>query len=230
MHKPETGDVGKGLIFRPEIRKLLGMSSLRLIKEYLAVEIPPGENILDNPYLQRCMQLNSERKEWFQISDAREAMVKDYAWAIPNDAAIKLLVEYSPIVELGAGSGYWAHLVSKNGGDIVAYDKHPVGSKKADYTFNQKWFDVQVGHVVSIKKHSSRTLFLCWPPYADDFALRCLRAYQGEFLISVDECLGGCVADEGYFEELEANWTLVKEIKIPTWRGIEDSMTLYQRN
>ena len=31
-----------------------------------------------------------------------------YACAVPNDAVIRALARYAPLIEIGAGSGYWA--------------------------------------------------------------------------------------------------------------------------
>ena len=45
-----------------------------------------------------------------------------YAWAIPDERALKIIREYGPIVEMGAGRAYWARLLEARGVDIVAYD------------------------------------------------------------------------------------------------------------
>jgi protein-L-isoaspartate O-methyltransferase len=41
---------------------------------------------------------------------------------VPNEEAIRQIAVLSPIVEVGAGLGYWASLIAKAGADIVAYD------------------------------------------------------------------------------------------------------------
>ena len=33
--------------------------------------------------------------------------VKKYAWAIPGPKALEEIKKYSPIIEIGAGAGYW---------------------------------------------------------------------------------------------------------------------------
>lgn len=45
-----------------------------------------------------------------------------YAWAIPDDRALRILEEFSPVIEIGAGRGYWAHLLRERGVDTLAYD------------------------------------------------------------------------------------------------------------
>lgn len=36
-----------------------------------------------------------------------------YAWAIPDDRALRILHHFSPIVEVGAGKGYWGYCLQK---------------------------------------------------------------------------------------------------------------------
>jgi methylase of polypeptide subunit release factors len=48
-----------------------------------------------------------------------------YAFASPNSEALKALVKLSPIVEIGAGVGYWAALLRQQGAEVVAIDQNP---------------------------------------------------------------------------------------------------------
>ena len=53
-------------------------------------------------------------------------MIKDrFSWAIPNEEALDAIAAVGPIVEIGAGTGYWAWLLQKRGVDVVAYDATP---------------------------------------------------------------------------------------------------------
>jgi hypothetical protein len=38
---------------------------------------------------------------------------RKYAWAIPDERAIRAMYQYGPIVEIGAGKGYWGYLLRK---------------------------------------------------------------------------------------------------------------------
>ena len=46
----------------------------------------------------------SDDRHW----DARKDAVQQYAWAVPTEEALDVLSEHAPLVEVGAGSGYWA--------------------------------------------------------------------------------------------------------------------------
>ncbi|KAG7385694.1 hypothetical protein PHYPSEUDO_001148 [Phytophthora pseudosyringae] len=65
------------------------------------------------------------RSEMYAALDVTVAM--KYSWAIPDERALQILKHYGPIVEMGAGSGYWARLLQLRGVDLVAYDLHVAG-------------------------------------------------------------------------------------------------------
>src|ERR1019366_9271626 len=55
------------------------------------------------------------RSEPGHARENRSTMIDHYAYAIPNDAALDRLASLGPIVEVGAGAGYWAHLLRERG-------------------------------------------------------------------------------------------------------------------
>ena len=159
---------------------------------------------------------------------SRESCCGQYAWAIPNDEAIQAIIKLSPIVEIGAGNGYWAYLIDKLGGDIVAYDKYkPL--ENTEFHYDKEWFNVQEGGPEKVIEHSDRTLLLVWPPYEGALARQCLKNYTGSTLIYVGEDKGGCTADDEFFDILENDYTQVEDLYIPQWIGIHDCMGIYTK-
>ena len=51
-----------------------------------------------------------------------------YAWAVPSHEALSAIAEASPrgVVEIGAGTGYWAYELRDRGVSVAAYDIAPV--------------------------------------------------------------------------------------------------------
>ena len=45
--------------------------------------------------------------------------------AAPNSAALSLLAARAPLVEIGAGTGYWAAILRRRSVDVLAYDLNP---------------------------------------------------------------------------------------------------------
>jgi hypothetical protein len=50
-------------------------------------------------------------------------MADKYAWAVPDARALRIIASFSPIVEIGAGRGYWGSLLSKAGVDYIGFDR-----------------------------------------------------------------------------------------------------------
>lgn len=158
------------------------------------------------------------------LSSARKCLTKKYSWAIPSISAVKEIIKHGPIVEIGAGSGYWASLIKNNGGDVVAYD---------DYSWNYLETHTKVlrGNESKASKHPDRVLFLCWPPYDDDMAYKSAESHfsaGGKKIIYIGEACGGCNANYDFFDFLETNYSLVESVRIPKWDYINDAMFIYE--
>jgi len=153
----------------------------------------------------------------------REDLTKKYAFAIPTDKAIRKLVELSPLIEICAGTGYWAKLISEAGGDIIAIDN----GERTDFT--HKWFEIQKGTHDEVSKYPDRTLLLCWPPLNDIMAYETVELYKGETVVYIGEGDGGCNATEEFFEYLEKNFVEQETIAIPQWPGIHDYFVIWRR-
>lgn len=164
--------------------------------------------------------------------ETRRACIRKYGFAIPNEEALAAICKLSPIVEVGAGTGYWAMLLRERGCDVLAFDNAVPETGKADqneYGFNGTWTEVLHGDEQIAAKYPRRTLMLCWPPYNTPMAAATLDAYQGRTLVYIGEGEGGCNASDEFFEELRDYWTEVATIDIPQWFGINDYLAIYQR-
>ncbi len=162
--------------------------------------------------------------------DRRVGCVRRYAFAIPTDAALATLARYAPIVELGAGTGYWAFLLRSRGADCVAYDLAPPDRMSNPNRFRSlTWTYVEPGDVDKLGAHPDRALFLCWPSYREPFATRALTAYTGTTLLYIGEPAGGHTADDAFFAQLAGEWRSVEQLALPNWPGTQDALTVYRR-
>ena len=127
--------------------------------------------------------------------------------AIPSTAALKAIAKVAPVVEMGAGSGYWAAMLHERGVDVVAYDAEPPRPDEANNGFATRTFhEVRCGEsgVFSDSAHAAerlheRALLLVWPnqdpneeedPTQDPWELECLQDYYaagGQTVIYVGE-------------------------------------------
>lgn len=157
----------------------------------------------------------------------RDVLCKKYAWAIPTDEALAVLAKYSPLIEIGAGKGYWASLID---GDILCYDCH-ANNPEVNYCVDggANYHKVYRGGTDRIAEHPERTLFLCWPPYDTEMGGDCLQAYKGDVFIYIGEGCGGCTGGTCFWDQIEEGWEEEKCLDLPQWYGINDSMTVFRR-
>jgi hypothetical protein len=167
---------------------------------------------------------------FIQMLKRRHVYCETYAWAIPNPEAIDTLVEHSPLIEIGAGRGYWAALAAAQGADIIAFDPNPPDRADVNNWHHQPgmFFHVERAGPEVVSRHPDRTLFLCWPPFKSDAALRTLRSYKGKTVIYVgDE--GRDAGTPQFCAELAKYFTLVQVVDIPRWPGINDRLEVWRR-
>ncbi len=185
-----------------------------------------------NPYLQEAQAVNYQWYNWQTRKDNRDPLVAKYAWAIPNDNAIQLLAGMGPIIEMGAGNGYWAKLIVDAGGKIEPFDVKP-GQHHHAAMAREVWYPVINGGPDQITvRHKDWVLLLVWPPYGGSLAFEALTRFMeigGKTVVFVGESGGGCTADDTFFELLEAHFESVGRADIPQWWGLHDSLTVYQR-
>lgn len=109
-----------------------------------------------------------------ELTAALQVVFK-FAWAIPDDRAVKIVAAMSPVVEVGAGRGYWARLVREAGGAVECYDIEP-NDKPSENTPHSvpfpNWVHVKQGGPECVLRHPGSTLMLCYPDGAS--ALCCL--------------------------------------------------------
>lgn len=191
---------------------------------------------MDNPLLKLYREVTPnkfEEGDYIRNMEARTKLTREYAWAVPNDEAISTISSHSPIVEMGAGAGYWAHLLRNAGCDIIAYDKWVKEMSPFElniWNTGNKFTEVFSGDPSSLSKHNDRTLFLCWPPYGDPMASECLKHWKGNKVIYVGEADGGTCATDDFFEQLCESFLLQTVVNIPQWFGIHDVLTVWERN
>ena len=105
-------------------------------------------------------------------------------FAVPSDAVLQRMEQFGPIVEVGAGTGYFTAILQARGVDAVAYDlSPPTEDHEASGFFSHTYTDVQEGDAKRLFAEdpslASRTLLIVWPnnPDREDS-----HFYEGEHL------------------------------------------------
>jgi hypothetical protein len=154
---------------------------------------------------------------------------RQYTYAIPSNDIHSKIREFcgDKIIEMGAGTGYWAKYLSQFEIDVVAFDTIETRSEYCDDIY---YYDIGEGGPEALNLITDRALLLVWPPYNEPFAYDCLKAYKGDNLISVGEGYGGCTGDDTFFNLVEEEWDIVHcNYDCLNFYGISSFETIYKR-
>jgi hypothetical protein len=167
------------------------------------------------------------------IYQARTKAVRQWAFSVPSPDAISAITTHAPrIVELCAGTGYWAKVLALAGCDVIALDKIATGNSN-DYMGGQEigeFFPVRPGDIPDVAAYPDRALMLAWPPYDSPVAREAVESWGGDVLVYIGEPPGGCTADDSFFAMLETDFTELAYVDLPSWDGIHDYLTIQRRN
>jgi hypothetical protein len=184
-----------------------------------------------------CMEVDEDpwsRIDRFQERQAaREEAILRYAFAIPDGHALDVLAAHAPIVEMGAGTGYWARLLRDRGVDVVAYDAAP-GYGGDEGAGVEMYTEVLTGAPEVLAEHADRTLLLVWPPLwhegddEEDMSVACLDHWHGRFLVYVGDW-GVATASQAFHDRLRTEFTEVASHVIPQWEDVHDRLWVLER-
>lgn len=203
------------------------MDHLKLIRWYPAVvsDSPRGERIEVFDFAPLHMQQGLRLVK-------RRLLSRTYGWGMPLDSSLCWLrdrLQGTPVIEVGAGAGYWSSLLKARSVDVIATDLQQI--KSNGFTIGSGFTHVrQQDAVQAASENSDRALMLVWPPPASSMADSSLEAYEGDLLVYVGDPLGGMCADPGFFSQLSRNWRLTSVCPLHLrWLGYQDEIQIYQR-
>jgi hypothetical protein len=96
-----------------------------------------------------------------------EPIRRGVSYAIPSREALAALKRLSPIVECGAGSGYWARMLRDAGADVLAFDSQPPTVEGNNACACRTFCEVTRADCAALfDEHpdlAQRTLLMVWP-------------------------------------------------------------------
>ena len=166
----------------------------------------------------------------------RHEFIAKFGFAVITHEVIELLRGYQPLLEIGAGSGYWSYELQQAGIDSIATDSntgkyyHRFVAGREDGNWKEKYTNVEVLTARrAIMKYPNRNLLTVWPDYDAPWTTGMLRAFEGEYVIYVGEGTGGCTGSEKFHEMLETEYNDIADLTIPQFDGIHDRLTVFKR-
>jgi hypothetical protein len=200
---------------------------------------------MDNPFLTRArpvidalshsISMYEDLEEEARARELKNQLRRHYAYAVPDEKAIRVLVGLSPIVEIGAGLGYWASLIEQEGGSAICYDNCPPQWQENGYLSRDTGYHpILSGGPPQAEAHSDRTLFLCWP---DDFnqeagwSDQTLERYLdsgGHTLALVSEGPGNAAGSDRLFELAASRMKKTRTVHHPKFPSLYDRLDIYR--
>lgn len=186
----------------------------------------------------------------------RDRICQWSAFACPDKEAVSLIGQFCPpnesLLELGAGTGYWAHQLRKEGVRVVATDKTGSSSTLENNSANMNeyhgwfphWSTVQPmsasfslsskdkksngGHAVKDLARTCSVLLLVYPPPNVSMAADALRSFQGDRFIYVGEFRGD-TGDKHFETALYKDWTCQGVKSLPNWGNTAARLSFWIR-
>jgi hypothetical protein len=173
---------------------------------------------------------------WPRIDVIGSALASKYAWAVPDHKALTILSYFSPLIEIGAGLGYWAKLLQEMSVDIVCFDK--IVPPK-----DERWTAVKKGGPEKLLDEDisgSRNLVLCYPDEDESMGVQCIENFSGEYIIHIGELIGtgslsepqkpwGRTSSAEMQQELMANFHCVLSLELQGYPHARDHLTVWKR-
>lgn len=201
----------------------------------------------DAPHSSRPRTLKFDLDTELDTFRQRREVCATYGFAVPTPEALKLIASYGDVIEIGAGTGFWAELLRDQGIDVMAVDP-----MENDWT---QWFPsglvghVEMGDHTSCVRYPERTLLMIWPSM-DSWAGEALQLFAeagGQRVVYIGEGCGGCTANDSFFEQVgecyhydndgkhnacphpPPQWEISTKLEIPCWEGLHDQLWVLER-
>jgi len=152
----------------------------------------------------------------------REDAIKKFGFSIPCSEVVEVITKGSPILEVGAGSGYWSRLLRQAGADVVCTD---IGEgQHGNYQITVGEDVERISAQDAVRKYPERNVFVSWPSYSMQWAFEMAKEIQsGRTLFYIGEW-HGCTADDQFRDLLSDEFTEAGTVRIPQWPAIHDRL------
>ncbi len=163
--------------------------------------------------------------------EVRKAFCRVWGFSIPCREAVEALRGLNhPLVEVGAGSGYWTALLRAAGLDVVATDleaqgEGPYGSGMGRYAPLEA-----LGAVEAVRAYPGRDVFCSWPSAGADWCAEAVSEIAvGRAFAWIGDRPGGVTATPALHEVLAERFEPVAEVEIPQFPWVDDRLTIHRR-
>jgi hypothetical protein len=175
----------------------------------------------------------------------RDQFIREFGFGVPTREALDRICAFSPLLEIGAGSGAWARLLAMRGADIIATDPHVESFVHVVVKGVERWTWEKMHHPVlplagktAVRRWRTRNVFCCWPSLSQTWLRQAARAMlPGRALIVVREDATADQRTWGYVEHHfkpvgesrthgEEQW-IDNSLELPNWGYLHDHLEVW---
>jgi len=152
-----------------------------------------------------------------------------YSYVFPSTSMLAILSQLGSVIEMGAGTGYWAYKLRFTGVDVIAFDKAPPDGDRANryYAKTGTWTNVLQGDQTVLPDYPNRALFLCWPPLFSSLG-DCLSYYRGDTVAYIGDD-GYRTAKLDHLQETFTQVTVAAVRALQPYPGVPATLTIWKR-
>lgn len=198
---------------------------LAQVSEWIATGDPPSAGELRTAGFSGAEVANADSLRW-----ARKAFVRTWGFAIPCREAVSALRNLGPLLEIGAGSGYWSAMLAAAGHDVIATDLN-AGVTRYGTTVGSRAFIQQLSGAEAVQAYPERDVFCSWPAAGEGWATEALRLVRpGRAIALVLDDRPGITGDESLRAFLRDQCEPIGDVALPQFPGVRDRLLFYRRH
>lgn len=163
-----------------------------------------------------------------ELTQARKAFTVQWGFSIPCAEAVQALLALGPLVEVGAGTGYWTAILRAAGAEVAATDLHPRGRNSYGFEGGAHAHIEALGAVEAVRRYADRAVFCSWPSEGESWALGmtwAMRPGQRLAIILNPRNTGS----RGLFRYLATRFRELGSVEIPQFPVAADKLTIFEK-
>jgi hypothetical protein len=151
-----------------------------------------------------------------------------FGYGVPCREVIDEVAKYSPLLELGAGNGFWTFWLRKKGCDIIATD-----AGEPDLYTKNRWIDdlLPLDAVTAVNSFPDRNILIVWPHFTAYWPVEIIgKMKRSQILCYVGEGPLGCCAPPSFFLEMNrCGLKMIYASPSPSWPKVSDYLAIYMK-
>jgi hypothetical protein len=163
-----------------------------------------------------------------RLREVRKAFTRLWGFSIPCAEAVAALRGLAPLVEIGAGTGYWSALLRAAGHDVIATDVQAAGEGPYGSGLGRCLDLEAMDAATAVERHPARDVFCSWPTEGADWAYEAAtRVRRGRVFALIGD--PAACATPALYDLLARDFEPVAEVALPQFPRVDDRLTLSRR-